>query len=63
MSKTVAPFQHTLKEIDVTISARGGDTQTKGKRCVWVCSRGPRAASFPSHPKPVSLTRRVPPCG
>ncbi|KAG2440587.1 hypothetical protein HYH02_010168 [Chlamydomonas schloesseri] len=32
VAKSVANFAHTLKEVDVTLSARGGDTGTHGKK-------------------------------
>ncbi|GLC58179.1 Ribosome-binding factor PSRP1, chloroplastic [Pleodorina starrii] len=32
VAKAIANFAHTLKEVDVTLSARGGDTGTHGKR-------------------------------
>lgn len=32
LMQAISNFQHTLKEVDVTISARGGDTGTHGKK-------------------------------
>lgn len=32
IAKAVANYQHTLKEVDVNLSARGGDTGTPGKK-------------------------------
>lgn len=32
VAKAIHNFQHTLKEVDVTLSARGGDTGTPGPK-------------------------------
>ncbi len=48
ISRALGNFGQEVKEVDVTLSARGGDTGTHGKKCVL--SRGRVLATTSPHP-------------